>query len=178
MARLNWLAPAVLAGLLLAGCDGGASAVPMRDQASLSPTGGEEDAAPGGRAARADPGRDSAPLVNGRPMWAASRRYTAREAAERQFERNGNTFKARDLEDYVTRAQTFVSAPPAGSKTLTRANGDRLIYDPRGNVFAVATSDGTPRAMFRPDDGPAYWERVKAREEKRGPDRQDRDDPA
>ena len=47
-----------------------------------------------------------------------------------------------------------------------RANGDTLIYDPKANVFAVRSKAGAPRTMFKPDDGMAYWQEQKAREEK------------
>jgi len=47
---------------------------------------------------------------------------------------------------------------------MKRANGDTLIYDPKGNVFAVATKDGAPRTMFKPDDGMDYWRKQKERE--------------
>jgi hypothetical protein len=41
------------------------------------------------------------------------------------------------------------------------------MYDPKGNVFAVASKAGAPRTMFKPDDGMAYWEEQKARESRR-----------
>lgn len=182
MARLNWLAPAIGAGLLLAGCDGGASAVPVHQQTIAQTPADDADDAPRRSQVRSDARDAPVPMVDGKPMWAASRRYTAEEAALRQFRRNGADFRARSLDDYTARARAFISDPPAGSRILTRANGDRMIYDPRGNVFAVATVDGAPRTMFRPDDGPAYWEQVKAREERRtsGSARRsgDDDDPA
>ena len=70
------------------------------------------------------------------------------------------------LKAYVQKAHAFTANPPKGAQTLTRRNGDKLIYDPRGNVFAVVTKEGAPRTMFKPDDGAAYWEKVKAGEAK------------
>ena len=61
------------------------------------------------------------------------------------------------LDDYVAKARAFVSAPPRGSLSTTRTNGDVLYYDPKSNVFAVADKDGVPRTMFKPRDGKAYW---------------------
>ncbi len=61
----------------------------------------------------------------------------------------------------MAKAHAFVDAPPKGVLTLTRANGDRLMYDPKGNVFAVADKDGAPRTLFKPRDGHAYWEQQK-----------------
>ena len=101
--------------------------------------------------------------LDGRPIWSASRRGTAEENAQRAFDRNGETFGARDLDDFVRKAHAFIETPPAGTQRLTRANGDVLLYDPKGNVFAVATKDGAPRTMFKPDEGAAYWDEQKSR---------------
>ena len=96
-------------------------------------------------------------------QWAASRRSSAGEAAERQFERNGADFGADDVGAYVSKARAFVTRPPRGVQTVTRANGDTLYYDPAANVFAVADKDGAPRTMFKPRDGMAYWTAQKQR---------------
>ncbi len=111
----------------------------------------------------ADPRREPVPLFQGKPMWAANRRHTAQENAEYEFNRDGPDFGAQSVNDYVAKAHAFVDTPPEGVQTLTRANGDRLIYDPRGNVFAVVTRQGAPRTMFKPRDGETYWEEQKAR---------------
>ena len=101
--------------------------------------------------------------LDGRPIWSASRRGTAEENAQRAFDRNGQAFGARDLDDFVRKAHAFIEKPPAGTQRLTRANGDVLLYDPKGNVFAVASKDGAPRTMFKPDEGAAYWDEQKSR---------------
>ena len=101
--------------------------------------------------------------LDGRPIWSASRRGSAEENAQRAFDRNGEAFGARDLDDFVRKAHAFIETPPAGTQRLTRANGDVLLYDPKGNVFAVASKDGAPRTMFKPDEGAAYWDEQKSR---------------
>lgn len=152
--------------LVLAGCDGGASAV-------RAPKGGERAAAdttetpPPAESRRADPRDAPVRLVSGKPFWAANRTRTAEENAERAFERNGEAFGAVTVDDYVEVAHKFVGNPPKGAETLKRANGDTLIYDPDGNVFAVVSREGAPRALFKPDDGVAYWDVQKARESRR-----------
>jgi pyocin large subunit-like protein len=160
--------------LVLTACDGGASAVKARKAgeagevaaarpaSDLDPPARYADAAP-----RSDPRDAPVPKVAGKPMWAASRTRTAQENAERGFERNGGAFAAADVDDYVRKAHAFVADPPAGAETLQRANGDTLIYDPKGNVFAVVTKAGAPRALFKPDDGAAYWTQQKSRESRR-----------
>lgn len=149
-----------LALILTAACER-PSAVAQNEAASPAPETRLAAAAPGSTA----PARIDAPVrqVDGRPIWSASRRGTAEENAQRAFERNGEAFGAGDLDAFVRKAHAFIEKPPAGTQRLTRANGDVLLYDPKGNVFAVATKDGAPRTMFKPDDGAAYWEQQKAR---------------
>lgn len=152
--HLRWLA--ALGVLALVACDGGASAVPARDHSAapvLQQTIEVEPVAP-------------APRIDGKPMWSSNAKYSARENAAYHFERDGAEFGAATLDAFVRKAHAFVNEPPKGALTLTRDNGDRLIYDPAANVFAVATKDGAPRTMFKPDDGMAYWERQKERESK------------
>jgi pyocin large subunit-like protein len=170
--RIQWL---LAAGVLaLAACDGGPSAVAKRDPATpggstWSDSGGQQadndyTDRPAARRPKAD-----APVKlaeDGRPIWASSRKGSAEEQAQKAFARNGEAFGADSLEAYVAKAHTFTATPPKGAQTLTRRNGDKLIYDPRGNIFAVVTRDGAPRTMFKPDDGAAYWEKVKAGEAK------------
>ena len=58
----------------------------------------------------------------------------------------------------------FVDHPPAGVLTMKRGNGDRLLYDPKANLFAVVRRDGAPRTIFKPTDRMAYWKEQQARE--------------
>lgn len=155
---------------LLASCDNGPSAVARKASGGAGPPAAAGDAGTAngdrgpGDGVAADHRRDPVRMVDGRPEWSPSRRYSGEENARRAFERNGADFGAPTLEAYVSKAHAFVDHPPKGVQTLTRRNGDRLLYDPKTNVFAVATREGAPRAMFKPDDGPAYWEEQKTRE--------------
>jgi pyocin large subunit-like protein len=157
---------AIVLAIVLAGCDGGASAV-------RAPKGAERAAAEAPvpsavpPAGRGDPRQAPVRQVSGKPFWAANRTRTAEENAQRGFERNGAAFGAETVDDYVAAAHKFVNDPPRGVETLKRANGDTLIYDPKGNVFAVVSRDGAPRALFKPDDGVVYWDAQKAREARR-----------
>jgi pyocin large subunit-like protein len=158
---------------LLSACDNGPSAV--RQQAAgtqMASTGAPQrtyDNGGGGSAgAQVDHRRDPvAKADDGKPMWAPSRRNSAEDGAERAFERNGEAFGAKTVDQFVQKAHAFVGHPPKGTLTLTRKNGDTLFYDPKGNVFAVANKEGAPRTMFKPDDGMAYWEKQKGVEERR-----------
>jgi pyocin large subunit-like protein len=106
----------------------------------------------------ADARREPVALVDGKPMWAANRRHTAAENASYQFQRDGADFGARNVDDFVAKAHAFTASPPKDALSLTRSNGDKLLYDPTRNIFAVVTKDGAPRTMFKPQAGKAYWD--------------------
>lgn len=178
---LPTVVPALLgiaALLLLSGCDNGPSAVSK--QAGNAQAGGTQMAT-ANAPERSFDGRESsrnfgdgsqvdhrkdvvATAEDGKPLWAPSRRSSADEGAQRAFERNGQVFEAKSVDQFVRKAHAFVGHPPKGTLTITRKNGDTLFYDPKANVFAVANKDGAPRTMFKPDDGMAYWQKQKDRE--------------
>lgn len=150
----GWIVAASV--LALAACDNGPSAVETRDRAAVATdtaeraveavTGGPAEAAPATKAA-----------------VTANRRETVDAKIARLYARNGAAFGARSAEDYLAKIEAFTRRPPADAETVTRANGDVLIYQASTNIFAVVSSDGTPRTMFKPDDGAAYWAEQKAR---------------
>ena len=185
--RAAWVAlmgSAALA-LTLAACDGGPATKPAREQASGSGSGADQarvaknDYGQGGYSSdRRDGGygsdstgdepdhrKDPVVLLHGKPRWASSRKYAADESAQYHFQRDGADFDAKSVDDYVAKAHAFVDKPPKDVLLLTRSNGDKLMYDAHGNVFAVVTKDGAPRTMFKPHDGQAYWDKQKARED-------------
>ena len=172
---------AAAAALLLTACDNGPSAVAGQQAAGTQMAANTTDGADATAedrqdGPRADHRNDPVKLVDGKPMWSASRRYSAEENAQRAFARNGAAFGARNVDAFVEKAHDFVSKPPKGVLTITRANGDVMLYDPKANVFAVKSKAGAPRTMFKPDDGMAYWEEQKAREARRQATRRSRDD--
>ena len=80
--------------------------------------------------------------------------------AEEHWQKHGRDFpEIHSAQDYERAAQSFVAAPPSGTLTKRRPNGDTLFYDPATNTFAIADRDGEPRTFFRPNSGRAYWER-------------------
>jgi hypothetical protein len=148
--------------LSLAGCSGKPSAVAPRDQSTASFSSGAATNAP-----VADARDAPVPQVDGKPMWAANRKHSAEENALFQFTKNGGDFDAKTETAYVLKAHRFVERPPSDAETIDRSNGDKLIYDPKANTFAVVSKDGAPRTMFKPRDGAAYWTQQKDREAKR-----------
>jgi pyocin large subunit-like protein len=161
MRNLLTSSAAVALALALAACGGHPSAVqPQGSQSAPGSSATTSQAAYGGAEA-------STPQVNGKPMWAANRKHTASENAQYQFTKNGQDFAAQSESDYITKVHAFVESPPADAQTIDRANGDRLIYAPKSNTFAVVSRDGAPRTMFKPRDGAAYWTEQKQREAER-----------
>jgi len=175
--RLSAAATTLLAtsAIFLAGCDGGASAVRAPKNGERTAAADTVDAPSPAEPRRGDPRDAPVRLVSGKPFWAANRTRTAEENAQRGFERNGEAFNARTVDDYVAKAHAFVSDPPKSAETLKRANGDTLIYDAKSNVFAVVSKEGAPRAMFKPDDGETYWDVQKAQEARRATAARDKD---
>jgi pyocin large subunit-like protein len=176
------------AALALAGCDNGPSAVAQKQAAGTqmatntgksayadSPPSYDNSSSADG-APQVDHRKEPVKLVGGKPMWSASRKFSASDNAQRAFDRNGAAFGARDIDSFIGKAHAFVDHPPKGTLTMTRRNGDTLFYDPKGNVFAVASKDGAPRTMFKPDEGMAYWEEQKSREARRQTARRGRGD--
>lgn len=171
----KFLTVAAVAALgLAASCDNGPSAVETRargaadadfEQAAYDSGSRDSAYAPGreardiGREARGDRAESAE-----RAMWSSNRKYTASQNADYHFKRDGRDFGARNVDDYVRQAHAFIDHPPRGTLKLTRRNGDRLFYDPAGNTFVVADRRGSPRTMFKPREGMAYWEKQKARE--------------
>jgi pyocin large subunit-like protein len=168
---------ALLAGaaITLGACDGGAASTAARDHTAAASTdttvatadsrddlNGDHGGARGDDQAEAP--RAPVPLVDGKPMWAANRRHSAEENANYQFQRDGADFGARNLDDFIAKAHAFTASPPSDALSLTRSNGDRLLYDPKRNIFAVVDKDGAPRTMFKPQAGKAYWDQQVARQ--------------
>jgi pyocin large subunit-like protein len=171
MSAIRNLVLAGAAALALTACDNGPSAVAQKPEPDAAAA---ADSLGDGSGRQADRRDDPVKQIDGKPLWSASRRYTAEQNARRAFERNGRDFGAQSVDEFVRKAHAFVDDPPQGTLTMKRRNGDTLFYDPKANVFVVAARDGAPRTMFRPDEGRAYWEEQKAREtraqSRRGPD--------
>ncbi len=157
----------------LSACDGAPSAIPSRDHsASAGVDRRLADAASQDAETRSEARFSTAstsergairaaaaetPLFHGKPIWAANKNHTGQENADYHFKRDAEVFGAATEDEFLTKVHAFIDNPPAGVLTLTRSNGDRLMYDPKGNVFAVADKDGAPRTLFKPRDGKAYW---------------------
>lgn len=146
---------AACAAMLVAACDNGASAVQTRDRTAEAATDTVQ------LAAATAPDTSDAPAE--KPPVTANRRETADVKVQRLYERNGAAFGAQSADDYLAKVRAFTVSPPRDAETVKRPNGDTLIYQASTNTFAVVARDGTPRTMFKPDDGPTYWVQQKDR---------------
>ncbi|QTN19739.1 S-type pyocin family protein [Brevundimonas sp. AJA228-03] len=151
------VAMASLALLGLAACGNGASAVETRDRAAevtearlTAVTGASSDEVA------------TTERSGERTVLTANRRETVDAKMQRLYERNGSDFDATSAEDFLAKVTAFTSQPPSGVETVTRPNGDTLMYQASTNTFAVVARNGSPRTMFKPEDGPAYWAEQKA----------------
>jgi len=169
---------ALAASIFVSGCGRDGSASQARNTA-IPGAGGSPLSAPqaGGDARYADArtpsggySRDEAaprqpvPSFHGEPMWSDSRKYSAEESATYHFQQVGADLGAKTLDEFLTKVHHFIDHPPEGVQVITRSNGDRLLYDPKDNLFAVARADGAPRTIFKPRAGAAYWDEQKTQE--------------
>ena len=154
--RIEGVAALAAVAALSAACGNGGSAVETRERGAEGTATTTAAADAGADASASAPG-ETREAERGAPVWSSTRRYTAEENAQRAFARNGEAFGAADVDAYVRQAHAFISDPPAGTETARRRNGDTIFYHAASNTFAVATADGAPRTMFKPDDGAAYW---------------------
>jgi pyocin large subunit-like protein len=111
--------------------------------------------------------RPAVPSFHGEPMWSDNRKYSAEENATYHFQQAGADLGAKTLDEFLTKVHHFIDHPPRGAQIITRSNGDRLLYDPKDNLFAVARADGAPRTIFKPKTGAAYWDEQKSKEAER-----------
>jgi pyocin large subunit-like protein len=147
----------VAALVALSACGDGASAVETRDR---TPSTAKSTLSADSRETRAQDAQ--ADQSDERTSLTANRRETVDSKIQRLYERNGADFGATSPEDFLARITEFTSHPPPGVETVSRPNGDTLLYQASTNTFAVIARNGSPRTMFKPDEGPAYWAEQKA----------------
>ena len=143
-------------GLGLAACGNGDSAVETRDRTA--------DAGAATLISGPRPAADASALevrAAEKTVITANRRETVDEKIQRLYDRNGADFDARSAEEFLDKVTAFTTRPPAGVERASRPNGDTLLYQASTNTFAVVARDGTPRTMFKPTTGAAYWDEQK-----------------
>ena len=53
--------------------------------------------------------------------------------------------------EYQKGAKEFLSKPPSTAHTLTRNNGEIVVYDPLTDIIAVSDKYGNPKSMYKLD---------------------------
>jgi len=77
---------------------------------------------------------------------------------ERHFAKHADEWGAIGQDAYLARARSMLSSDPGGNLWgFVRSNGDVIRYNVRTNEFAVGSSSGVIRTLFRPDDGLDYY---------------------
>ena len=95
-----------------------------------------------------------------KPLWSSTKSKNAVENAFGHWKKHGAEFpEFQNSKQYVEGVQNFMNNPPKGTLFKPRANGDKLFYNPKSNIFGVQNIDGAPKTMFRPDAGLDYWKR-------------------
>ncbi|WP_080430314.1 filamentous hemagglutinin N-terminal domain-containing protein [Burkholderia ubonensis] len=89
---------------------------------------------------------------SGGSFWTSTKSKTPVENAYGHWDKHMSEFpEYQNSVQYVHGTKEFLSNPPAGTLTITRSNGDTVLYNPSTNTLAVKAADGTPKTMFRPD---------------------------
>jgi RHS repeat-associated protein len=84
-------------------------------------------------------------------LWSATKNLTPIQNAMNHFVKHANEFPGiKTLDQYIQAAKNFITNPPAGTLSRTRANGDVVQYNPTLNTMSVSKADGTPKTMFTP----------------------------
>jgi RHS repeat-associated protein len=92
-----------------------------------------------------------APMMVG-AIWTSTSKLSAVQNAFKHWKKHRADFPSLpNSKSFVDFAQDFVSNPPSTALKKTRSNGDIVIYDPASDLFAVSTSSGTPRTLYKPD---------------------------
>ncbi|MCT4713479.1 VENN motif pre-toxin domain-containing protein [Enterobacteriaceae bacterium H18W14] len=91
-------------------------------------------------------------------IWTETKKDKPVTNAYGHWEKHKTEFpEYQNAKQYVDATHNFVTNPPVGTLTKTRANGDTLYYNPATNTFASKDINGVPRTMFKPQKGLEYW---------------------
>jgi RHS repeat-associated protein len=88
----------------------------------------------------------------GQSIWSVGKnQITPVKNAFNHWTKHGGDFPAvQNAKQYVEAAKEFVTNPPPGTLSRTRANGEIVQYNPTSNTLSVSQANGTPKTMFSP----------------------------
>lgn len=100
--------------------------------------------------------------AGGEQLALGSGQFTNAEFApgelEAHFAKHSGEWGAIGEDSYLARARSMLSSDPGGDLLgSVRENGDVLRFNVRTGEFAVGSSNGVIRTLFRPDAGLDYW---------------------
>ena len=85
-------------------------------------------------------------------------RFANQQKLSQHFIKHGNEFGNITEAQYLQRAQQLVNSQSGGNiLTKLRANGDMLFFDKATGDFAVKSSEGIIRTLFKPTNGLEYF---------------------
>lgn len=84
-------------------------------------------------------------------VWTQGRFKDSVKNALKHYGDHGRDFSISSPIEYVERTYSFIRSPPNGTLRKVRANGDIILYHEATNTFAISTSDGVARTMYKPD---------------------------
>ena len=89
----------------------------------------------------------------GGKIWSSTKGKTSvRNAFGHWKKHKGDFSKFKNSLEYVRGVRKFIKSPPKGTLTKTRPKtGEKVMYHPGSNTFAIVRKDGVPRTMFKPD---------------------------
>jgi hypothetical protein len=97
-------------------------------------------------------------IADARRIWSKGRAASrVKNAFKHWAKHRGDFADVKNAKQYVEKARRFLDDPPKGVLRKIRANGDKLLYDPKTNTLVVEAVDGTPKTMFKPKDGINYF---------------------
>jgi hypothetical protein len=86
--------------------------------------------------------------AGGKAIWSSTNKLSSVENALGHWNKHRADFpELNNAKEYVEATHKFVSNPPQGTLSLTRSNGEVVLYNPNSNTIAVRTADGTPKTM-------------------------------
>jgi len=90
------------------------------------------------------------------PIWTATKERTYVQNAFDHWSRHGKEFPGiQNAKQNVEHAWKFRDR--IDISTVTRGNGERLLYDVPTNTFGIFTRSGTPKTFFKPREKLEYF---------------------
>ena len=85
-------------------------------------------------------------------LWSQSKNKSAVKNAFGHWKKHRNEFpEVNNALEYVEKAHAFMKNPPSETLIKIRANGEKVFYDAKSEIFGVQAVSGAPKTMFKPN---------------------------